>query len=227
VLVAARDGAPAGVQPEETPERPARSFVRDPDIRTVHAASLRYLDLGPERMRELWAGAEKRGWLPSVSLHVGAARDRAWATTRDQTFVSGETRYLSDRDEDDALDLEASVVVSWDLADLAFDTASIDVSREHRLIVSLRDNVTDEINQLYFERRALLERLRESDPDGAEVRAHELRAAELAAGLDAWTGGWFSSASASAPASAPSLDPTSNPSLHPPLGPRPNPEDAP
>jgi hypothetical protein len=219
VLIAAREEEPAGALP-------GLAVPRDPDIRAVHAASLRYLDLGPGRMRKLWAGAEKRGWLPSVSLRVGANRDRAWARTDDQAFVSGETRYLHDRDEDDALDLDAALVLTWDLADLAYDSASIEVSREHRLIVSLRDNVTDEINQLYFERRALLERLRLPGADEAERRALALRAEELAAGLDAWTGGWFSSARQDPRRpSAEQAEPVVHP-IHPPPGPGPNPEDS-
>ncbi|MCG8591087.1 MAG: hypothetical protein MJE66_17480, partial [Proteobacteria bacterium] len=54
-----------------------------------------------------------------------------------------------------------------------------------------RDDVLDEVNQLYFERqRALAERAARppGDPEAARL---ELRARELAAGLDAWTGGWF------------------------------------
>ena len=82
--------------------------------------------------------------------------------------------------------------MTWELGAVAFDEDAIDLSREHRQVVSLRDNVLDEINQLYFERRGLLERLRAAgaadDPERARMA---LRAAELAAGLDAWTGGWF------------------------------------
>ena len=49
----------------------------------------------------------------------------------------------------------------------------------------------DEIAQLYFERRrAQLDSAIERDPHlAARLR---LRADELAAGLDAWTGGWWS-----------------------------------
>ena len=50
----------------------------------------------------------------------------------------------------------------------------------------------DEINQLYFERRGLLLQLAGSQPpDAAEALRLQLRAAELQAGLDGWTGGWF------------------------------------
>jgi hypothetical protein len=181
--------------PSQQPSLQARLLARgpDPDIRAVHAASLRYLDLGPERMRALRAGLDKRGWLPSLSLRVAAARDRRWGRDYDEAFLSGDKRLLYDREKNKSLDLEASLVMSWDLGALVFDEDAIDISREHRLIVSLRDNVIDEINQLYFERRGLLEVLRDSSSDSdVDVRRLNLRAAELAAGLDAWTGGWFS-----------------------------------
>jgi hypothetical protein len=59
----------------------------------------------------------------------------------------------------------------------------------------LRDNVLDELAQLYFDRRRALLAL-DSQPDkgSPEAVALRLRAEELAAGLDAWTGGWFSRA---------------------------------
>jgi hypothetical protein len=98
---------------------------------------------------------------------------------------------LVDHGHDHSLGLDASLVMTWDLPGLAFDGDAIDISREQRLVVGLRDNVIDEIDQLYFERRGLLEKLRAAAP-GEDTVALELRAAELAAGLDAWTGGWFS-----------------------------------
>ncbi len=182
---------------------------RDPDIRSVHRASLRYLDLGPERMRDLRSGLAFRGWIPSVSVRIAAARDRSRQRDYDEAFVSGDTRRLYDHEQERSLDLEASLLMSWDLGALAFDDDSIDISREHRLIVSLRDNVIDEINQLYFERLGLLERLAHPGPaPDLDRRALQLRANELAAGLDAWTGGWFS-----------------RPEAHPALGPDRNLED--
>ena len=66
------------------------------------------------------------------------------------------------------------------------------MSREAREIIELRDDVLDEITQLYFERRRVLDALaRAPAPDDVEAVRLRLRAQELAAGIDAWTGGWF------------------------------------
>jgi len=86
--------------------------------------------------------------------------------------------------------LELQLVVSWDLGDIAYHPESIDVSHEAREIIELRDDVLDEITQLYFERRRVLAALA-LQPDALVAGELQLRAAQLAAGIDAWTGGWF------------------------------------
>jgi hypothetical protein len=50
--------------------------------------------------------------------------------------------------------------------------------------------VLDEITQLYYERRRVLAELSGAGDSAAALRLR-LRADELAAGIDAWTGGWF------------------------------------
>ena len=59
------------------------------------------------------------------------------------------------------------------------------------MVIALRDDVLDEVNQLFYERRSIVLQLRTlADPgDAADAVKLALRAAELAAGLDAWTGG--------------------------------------
>jgi len=80
-----------------------------------------------------------------------------------------------------------------DLGDGVFNPDEIDVSRELRSVIALRDDVLDEVTQLYFERRRTLAQLAQPASE-AEAAALRLRSAELAAGIDAWTGGWFSRA---------------------------------
>jgi len=167
----------------------------EPSVQAVHGAALRYLDLGPGRPLRLKRGVDHRGLLPIVSLHL--ARELSIARTRDydESYVSGDLRRLNDRNRDQGKQVEAGLSFSWDLGDAAYHPEAIDVSREAREVIELRDDVLDEITQLYFERRrALVELGRLPDApesDGERIRLR-LRADELAAGLDAWTGGWFS-----------------------------------
>jgi hypothetical protein len=166
--------------------------AREPDISSVHRAALRYLDLKPERIATLRRGVARRGWLPIVAIRGIAERYRGRTSDYDEAYISGGLRELHDSDRDHARDLELQLTFSWDLGDVAYHPEAIDVSREAREIIELRDDVLDEITQLYFERRLVLAEIA-SLAEPASSGVLQLRAAQLAAGIDAWTGGWFSS----------------------------------
>ncbi len=121
---------------------------------------------------------------------------RDWGVVRrkdyDQSFVSGATRDLIDQERDLERDLELGLTLSWDFGDAAFHPEEIDVSRESRAVIELRDDVLDEITQLYFERHRTLAQIAALGVDSPQAEPLHQRVAELAAGLDAWTGGWFS-----------------------------------
>jgi len=179
---------PAGVDTgERRPELPG-----EPSIEQVHRAALVYSRLGPGRMEALRRGVSKRGWLPVVALHGGYAHDESRGAQRDQTVSSGAIWHLEDRDRDHDQGYDVGLSVAWDLGDIAYHPEAIDVSREAREVIELRDDVLDEITQLYFERRRVLAQL-QALPDTGDTEALRLRlrADELAAGIDAWTGGWF------------------------------------
>jgi hypothetical protein len=163
----------------------------EPDIGSVHRAALRYLDLQPDRIAALRRGVDRRGWLPIVAFRGSSDRYRGRGYDYDEAYVSGDRRELHDSNRDYARDLELQLTVSWDLGDIAYHPEAIDVSREAREIIELRDDVLDEITQLYFERRLVLAEMT-SLAEPAPAAVLQLRAAQLAAGIDAWTGGWFS-----------------------------------
>jgi hypothetical protein len=164
----------------------------EPSIQQVHAAALRWLSLGPERMRSLARGVDRRGWLPELQVRGGAGRGRHRRWLEDQTQSSGAIFDLFDRETDRGSDYDAALVLQWNLGDVVFHPDAVDVSREAREVVELRDEVLDEVTQLYFERRRVLLALRGAPSDEQERARLRLRADELAAGLDAWTGGFFS-----------------------------------
>jgi len=165
----------------------------EPLVDEVHRVAIRYLGLGRTRLETLRDGVRVRGWLPIVVIRGDADWDRNRATDFDQAFLSGETRHLIDRDYDRDDSYGVSLTLSWDLGDVAYEPESIDVLRETREVIELRDDVLDEITQLYFERRRVLVALLASGaPHSDDALQLRLRASELAAGIDAWTGGWFS-----------------------------------
>ncbi len=180
---------PAGV---DTVER-RLDLPEEPGIGQVHRAALAYLRLEPGRIDALRRGVARRGWLPVVSLRGGYARDQSHGAVHDQTVSSGALWYLEDRDHDYGKGYDVGFTVAWDLGDVAYHPEEIDVSHEAREVIELRDDVLDEITQLYFERLRVLAQLRTLPAaDDAEALRLRLRADELAAGIDAWSGGWFS-----------------------------------
>ena len=182
--------ASAAVEPAPAPPPPPAPRP-DPPVRAVQRQALRYLELEPAHMQALARGAAHRGWLPQLSVRLDAGTGRDRGRDLDSTFTSGEYHQLVDRNRGSDEDYAASLVLSWDLADAAFDLGSIDVSRETRLVAQLRDDVLDEVTQLYFERQRVLAAFAAPPPDSS-LALLRLRADELSSGLDAWTGGWFS-----------------------------------
>jgi hypothetical protein len=143
-------------------------------------------------MRSLERRADRRGWLPEVEVRGGAGRGRSLRFFDDQTQSSGVVYDLRDREFDRGSEYDGALVLRWDLGDLVYQPEAIDVAREAREVIELRDEVLDEVTQLYFERRRVLLSLRSAAGDAAESARLRLRADELAAGLDGWTGVFFS-----------------------------------
>jgi len=165
----------------------------EPQVTAVHRAALGYLDLRRGRIERLQRGVRRRGWLPEVELRGAYGAGRASEVDYDQTFTSGERRLFIDREFDRGRDYDLFATLKWDLGDVLYHPEQIDVSKEARELIELRDDVLDEITQLYFERRrALIDAHRTAATTPLEAARLRLRAAELAAGLDAWTGGWWS-----------------------------------
>ncbi len=168
-------------------------MMRDPAVEEVFRAALDHLGLRPEALRDLRRGLALRGLLPKLDLRIERTREIGDERDDRETFTSGTVRQLSDLRSGSQRDVSALVELSWDLGEVAFPSDAVDLSKEARAVIQLRDDVLDEITHLFFERRRVLLELAGLEhgaeaPDADQLR---LRADELAAGLDAWTGGWF------------------------------------
>jgi hypothetical protein len=182
----------AGDAPRLTP-RPMPRVPRDPVLQHVHEQALEHTGLAPGYFRRLRRSLRRRGWLPALSLRAAAGYDHDTSDDRDQTFTYGALHDLRDRRSLYSRDYAGSLSLTWDLGDIVYNPEAPDLSREVRQVITLRDNMLDEINQLYFDRRrALFALAAYADRSDPEAVALLLRSEELAAGLDAWTGGWFS-----------------------------------
>lgn len=188
-------GRPGGAQSVGfAPDVPG-GWAADPALRQVHQKVLERAGLEPRYFERLRKRLSRRGWVPAVSLRAGAAYDVDQQGDYDESFTYGQLQRLNDRFTGRSRDVEGAVTFTWDLADVVYNPDAPDLSREARQVVTLRDNVLDEVNQLYFDRRRALAALAGyADRSDPEAVALAIRCDELAAGLDAWTGGWFSQA---------------------------------
>jgi len=194
-------GSPAA--PARGASAPAGASRRhDDEVARLHRRALRRFGMGAGELRALRRRALRRGWWPQLDLRVGYGGDRARSRDFDQSFVSGATRSLHDRDRERGDDWDASLSLRWDLADGVFDPEASDWLREERQWIGLRDDVLDEVDQLYFERERLWAAIAAA-PDSPEAAAQRLRVRELSAGLDAWTGGGAPDPPSSTPDPAP------------------------
>jgi hypothetical protein len=191
-LPASRQAA-QGAAPSE-PETSEVTSAEEPTVGAVQRAALRYLELGSTRLAGFRRRLARRGLLPELSIAGDYGGFRAYDLDQDDTvFASGDRYLLRDRLDEHGRDFGVGAVLRWDLGDTVYNFEEVDISREVRELIELRDEVLDEVNQLYFERRrVLLERSLLPDPASPEAERLALRARELAAGLDAWTGGWWS-----------------------------------
>jgi hypothetical protein len=186
-LPATPQAAPGAARSEAQPSE-------EPTVGAVQRAALRYLELGSTRLAGFRRRLARRGLLPELTLQGDYGGFRAHDLDEDDTvFASGDRFLLRDRLAEEGRDFGVGAVLRWDLGDTVYNFEEVDISREVRELIELRDEVLDEVNQLYFERRrVLLERSLLPDPASPEAERLALRARELAAGLDAWTGGWWS-----------------------------------
>lgn len=171
--------------------QPASRVALDASLPTaLRRAVLEYQQLAPSGLRRIEERARGTALLPRVSFDVAYHGDRQRQSDEDQVFSTGEIRDLFDstRDSDRGYDLNLELV--WSLDEHLDPARDLAISRERRELIELRDQVLERVSRLFFER---LRVLREADraPPSEQVEL-QLRAAELAARLDGWSGGWFS-----------------------------------
>ena len=180
------------------PPRPRAS-----QIQQVQRAVLRYLELSPSRLVELAARAQRVGLLPELRTSLLYNRDTNRDGNHDQVFTSGAYHQLFDSGNGVDKGYDLGVTLSWDFAQLASPDDALAISRERRSLVTLRDQVLERVNHLYFGRLRVLAQLEALDASDAAKRAElELDAAEIAAQLDAWSGGVFSRLDTNSPLEA-------------------------
>ena len=186
--------------PRGSGETPWRA---EPAIAAVRRAAIHSSHLDPGRIRRNFRGVRYRGLLPELELSLRRRHVTAFDRDRDQAFTGGALRNLFDTSRDRDRERDFVMAAEWDLGSLLFNPDELDVSEEARRVLTLRDDVLDEVNHIYFERRraalalATLRARRGATPgepykDQEEAVALRIKIDELTARLDSWTEGFFS-----------------------------------
>lgn len=175
-------------EPEEIAEI-NRKFLREPNIRDVQEAAIRYANVSNSKIKRWHYQSRARTLLPSLTftkdldISNNIHTDTGSTTTAD-TFVQGP----DERDKSTDFDL------TWDFGDLIFNSSQTSIDSREKLMVELRDEILAEVTRLYYERRrAELDFLVNPPTDPIDFVKAQMRIDELTANLDALTGGYFSS----------------------------------
>ena len=159
---------------------------REPTIREVQRAAIRYAEVMPEKIRGWRILAQARNLIPRFTVSVGKDRNKTIASST----TAGVTRFTVGP-EDSRYSLDYGF--TWDFANLVWDSAQTSIDTRSRLMVQLRQDTLEEVTRLYFERRRLQAEFQANPAeDPLLLRERSLRIEELTAQLDALTGGLYS-----------------------------------
>lgn len=154
-------------------------FKNEPTIQELHQAAIRYAQVvDPRRIENLRSQARVKAILPELNLDY------------DRT-VTSYSNSASTRFEVGPSDWGVSL--KWSLSDLIWSEQQRLIDSQVRLMVELRNDILDEVNKIYFERRRVkIELANLSYQDERKLWEKKIKLEELTASLDALTGGYFS-----------------------------------
>jgi photosystem II stability/assembly factor-like uncharacterized protein len=163
-------------------------YKGEPNISELQQAAIKYAEVEPEKILRWRKYAAKKALLPQVSVGIDRNTTDLWHWESGSTTKSEDDTLRRGRDS-----IDWNVTLSWNLGELIWndDQTSIDV--RSKLMVELRGNILDEVTKLYFERLRVKAELDNLSIEERKKRFEkEIRLQELAASLDALTGGYFS-----------------------------------
>lgn len=120
--------------------------------------------------------------------------DSAWSSSETFGEDNGESNKHEEKDKTNR-DNRWKIRLSWDLRDFIYNKEQTRISKEARDLVELRQDVLEEVNTYFFDRRRSQIEMLFSPP--ADVRSKidlQLRIARVTASIDALTGGYLSNA---------------------------------
>lgn len=167
-------------------------FNYEPSIEEIHRLAVDYAEVHPDKIKEWRAGAKNKAWFPSLDIGVDGGRG---LTRNDSVFgssSSGGSHYIGPDDKSSSEDLGWDVSLSWDLADVIWNSDQTTIDGRSKLMVELREDILNQVTRLYYERRRLQAELLAAGEDPRAAFDRKMRIDELTALIDGLTGGEFS-----------------------------------
>lgn len=120
--------------------------------------------------------------------------ESSWSTSESTGEDYGES-IAHDEGDKTTRDRRWRVVLAWDLRDFLYNKEQTRISKEARDLVELRQDVLEEVNTYFFDRRrAQIEMLFSPPSDVRSKIDLQLQIARVTASIDALTGGYLSNA---------------------------------
>jgi hypothetical protein len=167
-------------------DRFLRRFDKEPAIREVQLAAIKYYNVSPERISSLRSRTRSKALVPGISIGVTNSLSSFNLAVDDIVFRQRGVARFEDQTAD-FLGFTASA--SWGLDRLVFNAEELDVMS----LIGIQDGIQREVTALYYVRRRLQIELELNPPTTLEARlSGRLRIEELTGLLNAYTGGYFS-----------------------------------
>jgi len=167
---------------------------KDLTVKDVQKIAIEYAEVSPGKIRRWRERARWKAMLPKLTVNFSESIDE-----NVELYKSATTSYsiIGPKEKDK----DWGVGLNWDLSDLVWNDAQTSIDVRSKLMVQLRDEILEDVTRIYFERKRLVNEVKETeakitDDGGPETRGvlseKALRIEELTAYLDALTGGAFS-----------------------------------
>lgn len=158
----------------------------EPSIGELQRAAIRYAEVEPGKITNWRRQAALKALFPDVS--VGYDTD-IYRTVNAYNYGGNTTYTVGPDDQAKGWDVSAS----WDLGDLIYNDDQTSIDSRSKLMVQLRNDVLDQLNTAYFERKKLQRQLDKlPDKTSSAYLEREIRIEELTATIDGLTGGYLS-----------------------------------
>lgn len=191
-------GAQAQGQPEQPPPPPRPNmkrirklklrFEKEPTVQEVQQAALKFFKVHPNMIKGYRSGASWKALMPDVEVtfnHENSLNDRTMIDAIYRAAFPDGKEFEDTKRTGYSLGVKAH----WSFDRLIFNAEVLDVTS----LVGVMEGLLREITSLYYTRRRLMTIMSLNPPqDPGEKITESIRLDEIAANVDALTGGYFS-----------------------------------